>query len=151
MKLSRASHYAVIALASMARPGDGLQLMASHVTADAGGIPPRFLLKILKLLARAGMLDSQKGPGGGYRLARPASKVTLLEIVETVDGPVGGNPFLGKRTGRFEARLREVCDRVTGQTRWLLGKVTLAESVGDGKDGRRRKNGNTHGRSPNER
>ena len=54
--------------------------------------PKRFLLRPLKALVTAGLLRSAPGPGGGYRLGRPAARITLLEVVEAVDGPIRGEP-----------------------------------------------------------
>jgi Rrf2 family protein len=128
MKLTRASNYAVQAVVAMAAQHDGLPV-AAHLTAQSEGIPDRFLLKILLPLVSAGVLYSRKGPGGGYHLAKPASKITLLEIVEAVDGPLRGEvPALrGKGTDTLDQRLTKICQQVTNQTRSQLGKVSVAE------------------------
>ena len=55
------------------------------IARDAG-LPQPFLSKILKTLASKGILHSVRGPGGGFRLARPAGEVTLLDVVEAIDG-----------------------------------------------------------------
>lgn len=55
------------------------------IARDAG-LPQPFLSKILKTLASKGILHSVRGPGGGFRLARPANEVTLLDVVEAIDG-----------------------------------------------------------------
>src|SRR2546425_7602047 len=89
MKLTRASSYALHAVVYMAAQKQ-TKPIASHNIARARGIPERFLLKVLKPLADRRILISMKGPNGGYRLARPAEKITLLEIVEAVDGPNRG-------------------------------------------------------------
>src|SRR5215475_16180012 len=97
MKLTRASSYALHAVAYMAtqkheRP------VASHHIAHARGIPERFLLKVLKPLVSARVLLSIKGPNGGYRLARPANDITMLEVLEAVDGPIRGlAPLSGEK------------------------------------------------------
>jgi Rrf2 family protein len=49
-------------------------------------VPPAYLAKHLQSLARAGIVDTVKGPRGGYRLARPSTEITMLEIVEAIDG-----------------------------------------------------------------
>ena len=131
MQLSHASGYAVQALVSLAGQKDG-GLLASHHAAQAHGMSGPFLLKVLWRLVGAGMLDSMRGPHGGYRLARPAARITLLEVVEAVDGPVGGQfPLIrGKGTDVLEDRLRRVCAQVNDRTRKLLGKVTVAQLAG---------------------
>jgi len=84
MKLTRASSYALHAVAYMAQQKTD-RPVASHKIAQERGIPERFLLKVLKPLVTARVLTSIKGPNGGYRLARPATDITMLEIVEAVE------------------------------------------------------------------
>src|SRR3954447_1248884 len=90
MKLTRATSYALHAVAYMAGQKKDLPT-ASHVIAHKRGIPDRFLLKVLKPLVNAQILLSVKGPNGGYRLARPATEITVLEILEAVEGPIRGH------------------------------------------------------------
>src|SRR5437588_7469747 len=90
MKLTRASSYALHAVVFMAAQKQPNKPVASHNIAKARGIPERFLLKVLKPLVSARLLMSIKGPNGGYRLARAANEITLLEVVEAVDGPIQG-------------------------------------------------------------
>jgi Rrf2 family protein len=137
MKLTRASNYALQALVSMAGQKEENQVVASHLTARDQGIPERFLLKILKPLVSAGVLDSLKGPNGGYRLAKPAAKITLLEVVEAVDGPIRGQAPLTQAAGAkgataLDRRLQDICQSVADQTRKQLGQVRLSELVGKG-------------------
>src|SRR5437660_12698050 len=93
MKLTRASSYAIHALVFMATQKQN-KPVASHHIAKARGIPERFLLKVLKPLVSARVLHSIKGPNGGYRLARAASEVSMLDVVEAVDGPIRGQAAL---------------------------------------------------------
>jgi Rrf2 family protein len=123
MKLTRASSYALQALVYLAREGDG-RPVASHAVAQARGIPERFLLKVLKPLVDARVLLSIRGPNGGYRLARPAKSITLLEVVEAVDGPVRGD---APPVGQLDKRLQALCDRSAVLVRERLAKATLAE------------------------
>lgn len=102
MQLTRAVVYAARALAYLAgRPP--AEVVASHAIAAATGTPARFLARILTPLVTARLLLAAKGPGGGYLLARPAGEITLLDVVEAVEGPVRGDvPPLGiadPRTG----------------------------------------------------
>src|SRR5262249_57008421 len=86
MKLTRASSYALHAVAFMASQKSD-KPVASHNIAQARGIPERFLLKVLKPLVSARVLTSIKGPNGGYKLARQPSDITMLEILEAGGGP----------------------------------------------------------------
>ena len=127
MKLTRASSYALQALAHLAA-GDGHPL-TSHRIASAYGLPEKFLLKVLRPLVSAQILRSVKGPNGGYVLARPAREISMLEIVEAVDGPIRGEaPPVGHGTAAaLDRRLQEQCDAVAVLTRERLGKVSLAD------------------------
>jgi Rrf2 family protein len=130
MKLTRASNYALQALAYLVdQPAD--RSVASHVAAEARGIPERFLLKVLQPLVSAGVLRSIKGPNGGYRLAKPPKQITLLQVVEAVDGPIRGDaPAVGKDgAATLDKRLQQVCDSVATVVRERLGRVTLADMV----------------------
>jgi Rrf2 family protein len=82
---------AVICLASFQKEQGNVPL-ASHRIAREWHIPERFLLKVLKPLVAAGVLESLKGPSGGYRLARPPREITLRDIIEAVDGPLQSSP-----------------------------------------------------------
>jgi Rrf2 family protein len=128
MKLSRASSYALHALAYMVGQPPGTPV-ASHHIAEARGIPERFLLKVLKPLVDARVLLSIKGPNGGYRLAKPAKQITLLEVVEAVDGPIRGDaPAVGQNGGAtMDKRLQGLCDGAATLVRERLAKATLAE------------------------
>jgi Rrf2 family protein len=131
MKLTSASVYALRALVHLARH-EGAGFVS--VEAIAGARSESFLRKSLKPLVSAGVLRSARGPHGGYRLARPARSITLLEVVEALDGPVRGEaPRVGGREhARFGARLQAVCDRAAGAVRRRLGKVGLADLAREG-------------------
>ncbi len=60
----------------------------ADVVAARRGIPPAFLDKILQQLGRAGLVTSQRGPDGGHRLARPASEITVADVLRAADGPL---------------------------------------------------------------
>lgn len=128
MKLTRASEYALHALAHLAKTKpDGA--VPSHIMAQAQGIPERFLLKVLKPLVSAGVLRSVKGPNGGYRLARPATQVTILEVIEASEGPIRGlAPSTGAESAaKLDQKLEEVCNDVAGLVRDRLGKVRVSD------------------------
>lgn len=74
----------MIHIASMA---DGAVALRSEI-AQAQEIPPSFMAKILRSLVRARILRSSRGVHGGFSLARPASKISLLEVVEAIEGPL---------------------------------------------------------------
>jgi len=132
MKLTRASSYALNAVAFMAVQKKPDQPVASHHIAHARGIPERFLLKVLKPLVSARVLTSIKGPNGGYRLARPASDITMLEVLEAVDGPIRGYAPLSQSdsNGPLNHKLESICKQTAEQTRKQLDKVKLSDLLG---------------------
>jgi Rrf2 family protein len=131
MRLTRASSYALHAVVHMAGLKQNKPL-ASHHIAKARGIPERFLLKVLKPLVSARVLHSIKGPNGGYRLARSASDLTMLDVVEAVDGPIRGQAPLSQieGDGQLDRRLELICDQSAEQIRKQFQKVRIAELAG---------------------
>jgi Rrf2 family protein len=127
MKLSRACGYALAALVHLARQQSEGHL-TSRAIAASGGLSEKFLLKVLKPLASVGVLKSLKGPHGGYRLARPPGDISLLEVVEAVDGPIRGQvPQLAATISPLERRLEEVWEGIAGTIRALLEGTSLAD------------------------
>jgi Rrf2 family protein len=126
MRLTRASRYAIGALVHLARRPSGP--LASHDIARAEHIPEWFLLKVLKPIAAAGILYSYRGPGGGYQLARPTKSISLLEVIETVEGPIRGHvePWDSADSG-LHRRLQEIFDRAATEVRRQLKSVSIAE------------------------
>jgi Rrf2 family protein len=130
MKLSRMCGYAVRALVHLAGEEPGCPV-ASHTIAQAKGLPERFLLKALLPLVKARILLSVKGPNGGYRLARSAKDITLLEIVEAVDGQVRGDApgEVAVNGGQIDRRVQAACDRAAEIVRKNLDRVSVADLV----------------------
>jgi Rrf2 family protein len=128
MKVSRASSYAIHALVYMATKKLN-HPVASHHIARARGIPERFLVKVLKPLVSARVLQSVKGPNGGYWLAKGPTEITLLEILEAVDGPLRGQAsFSRDDTDRaLNKCLDDVCMRAAEIVRKQFQKVRLLE------------------------
>jgi Rrf2 family protein len=103
--------------------------VASHHIARARGIPERFLLKVLKPLVSARVLHSVKGPNGGYRLARAANDITILEVLEAVDGPIRGQPTFSREeaNGSLNRRLEQICTQAAEQVRKHLQRVRISD------------------------
>ena len=128
MKLTRASTYALHAVTYMAGQKKD-QSTASHLIAEKKGIPERFLLKVLKPLVSSQILSSVKGPHGGYRLARSANDISVLDVIESVDGPIRGFAPLNRReqTNSVSKKLDVLCTGVADQVRKMLGKTKISE------------------------
>ena len=122
--IKRDTDYALRALAKLAVTDDFLSVSA---LAEAENIPEDFLRKIMQTLHRAGMVESRQGPFGGYRLAVAPKQVTLLAVLEAVQGPAELNecfeaPGACERAGhcpvraqlcRLQSAFNEQMERVT--------------------------------------
>lgn len=87
LRLTRAADYAVRAMMHLGSLPEGGVALKDDI-AHAQHIPPSFTAKILRQLVKAGLLRSARGVNGGFGLAREASKINLLEIVEGIEGPL---------------------------------------------------------------
>jgi Rrf2 family protein len=131
MRLSARSDYALRAVIELAAAAGG-----GHVTADqlarTQAIPGKFLEAILTQLRRAGLVRSQRGPDGGFWLARPASDISLADVIRAIDGPLVG--VRGERpenlgyTGAAEP-LQAVWIALRANERAILEEVTLEHIV----------------------
>jgi len=81
------SRYAVVAMAELARSGD--RPLPVKELAERRDIPDQFLEQLFSTLRRSGLLTSHRGSKGGYTLSRPADEITVLEVVQALDGKVG--------------------------------------------------------------
>jgi Rrf2 family cysteine metabolism transcriptional repressor len=87
ISITSKSRYAVVALAELARGGSAPVPIGQ--VAERRGIPVQFLEQLFSTLRRAGILVSHRGAKGGYTLARPADEITVLEVVQALDGVLG--------------------------------------------------------------
>jgi len=85
VKLPESTEWVVHATASLAQLGPGDTASAAQL-AEHYDVPAAYLAKQLQALVRAGVLAAVTGPRGGFRLARPAEQITLLQVIEAVDG-----------------------------------------------------------------
>ena len=130
MRLSARSDYALRAVIELAASGGG------HVTADqlarTQAIPGKFLEAILTQLRRAGLVRSQRGPDGGFWLARPATEISLADIIRAIDGQLlgvrGERPENVRYPGAAEP-LQRVWIALRANERAVLETVTLADIV----------------------
>jgi Rrf2 family protein len=88
ISITSKSTYAVLALAELARSGDAAPVPIGEL-ARKRDVPVQFLEQLFAVLRRGGVISSQRGVKGGYRFAREPSTITVLEVVELLDGPLG--------------------------------------------------------------
>ena len=107
------SPYGISALVELAISPEGKPVPAAEI-ARKRGIPPQFLEQICATLRRAGLLASQRGVKGGFKLAKPAAEISALEVVEVLDGELGAGS-----SGVFE--------EASAAARKVLGGRTIAD------------------------
>ncbi|MFO1070663.1 MAG: Rrf2 family transcriptional regulator [Geminicoccaceae bacterium] len=137
--LSHKAKYALRALLMLARQQDDSLLQVAEI-AEQENVPRKFLEAILGELAKDGVLASQRGKGGGYRLARPADTVTLGQIVRLIDGPLAPVPCASvtryrrcddcpdERTCAIRPVMRRVRDAIAD----VLDRTTLSDVIEGG-------------------
>jgi len=133
MKLSRTVVYAVQATLQLAEVQSALPVPCSRLAHD-GKMPERFLLQILRNLVNHGILNSTRGVDGGYSLGRKPHDISLLDIIEAIDGPYAAElPSAdGAEAKRHQLRLREALDLVAVSAKRQLAAIKLADLLGSG-------------------
>src|SRR5947209_8517966 len=129
MRISAKADYAVRAAVELAAATDDKPVKAERI-ATAQGIPLNFLENILGELRHAGIVRSQRGADGGFRLAKPPHQLTVADVIRAVEGPLasvrGGPPEEVSYEGASEALLR-VWIAVRASLRSVAEHVTLAD------------------------
>jgi len=87
LRLSKMTDYATVVMTRLAQEPD--RLHSAQSLADSTHVELPTVSKVLKLLARAGLVTSQRGARGGYRLARSAERISVAEIISALEGPLG--------------------------------------------------------------
>ncbi|MEU8934488.1 Rrf2 family transcriptional regulator [Streptomyces sp. NPDC048409] len=133
MRISARADYAVRAVLELAVRQDEGPVKAEEL-AGAQDIPHKFLEGILGDLRRAGIVDSRRGGGGGYRLARAASAITVADLIRAVDGPIvsvrGERPTGLSYTGTAQPLL-PLWIALRANVRRILEGVTVADIAAD--------------------
>ena len=144
LQISRGCEYALAAIRQLAAVQDGVAMQAEQI-AEAAGIPRKFTANILTLLVKSNLLHAHRGSGRGYRLARPAAQISVLEVVEAYEGEFT-KPWCimdsqqlcsavdpcalhytwlqTKEAVRSALAKKSIADLVAGETRVLGGKKT---------------------------
>lgn len=137
IRLSRLADYGIVILTRLARER-GRPMAASTLAADTA-VAPAMTGKILKLLARAELLVSQRGAHGGYALARAPEAITVAEIIEALDGPIALTSCVDPAS--TDCGLEPLCParanwrRINRAIREALAGITLAEMAAAVPDG----------------
>lgn len=130
-QLTHSTGYAIRGLKRLVQAGRPMHI---EQIALAERLSPTFMAKVFQSLARAGLVRSKRGRGGGVELARPASEMTVLEIVEAMEGPIMNRFCLLDHTadcgdGRH-CQVHEIWAAVQTATAEILRQTTLARMLG---------------------
>jgi len=129
MKLSRTVGYALKATLQLAQEQSRTPVPCSRLASE-GKMPERFLLQILRSLVTHGILQSTRGVEGGYTLVRNPDEISLLEVIEAIEGPVRAQMPPGEGLDdEAHIRLQDALRQVTEQSRRDLASVKLAHLI----------------------
>jgi Rrf2 family protein len=126
MKLSRTAGYALQATLQLAETNSSSPVPCSQLAAK-GQMPERFLLQILRSLVTHGILHSARGVDGGYTLERKPEEISLLDLIEAVDGPL--HAFAPVAEGLPElprTKLYAALEQITADARKQLAEIKLS-------------------------
>lgn len=129
MRVSARADYAIRALIELAAAEGGSHVRGESI-ARAQSIPAKYLENLLADLRRARLIGSQRGLQGGYRLARPASSITLADVIRAIDGPLAGVRDAAPEDVSYPgaaASLRDVWVALRASMRAVLETTTLAD------------------------
>ena len=135
MKLSTKGRYAMVALTDIALAGDGALVSLSDLSKRQNLSLP-YLEQLFARLRRAGLVESVRGPGGGYRLSRPASEVRVAEILEAVDETVdamrrGVGASGGLSGSRAQSLTNRLWEGLSANVYVFLHQTRLSDVVGN--------------------
>ena len=130
MNLSKSVMYGMIAMGYIAKQTDG-RWVPSEELAQKFDIPNDFLLKILNQYVRAGILRAKRGPHGGFCLTKSAKEISLLEIIEAVDGYMKNSYGIAEQAKkqRFAVKMEVICTVAADQAMAILKKARLSDLV----------------------
>jgi len=127
MKPSTSTKYGLLAVGYVAQHEDEGLVISQTISRDYD-IPLEYLLKIMQQLVKANVLRSKRGPRGGFSLAKSLNRISMLEIIEAVEGPVdislGLEEYVAK--DKFGAKATKAYDRIIAQMKGALKKVKLS-------------------------
>ncbi len=133
MKLSRTAAYALHATLRLAEEKSSTPIPCSRLAND-GEMPERFLLQILRNLVNHGVLRSTRGVEGGYSLARTPQQISLLEILEAIEGPIGSaNDVADLLPRNYRKAVTSAMNQVSKNLRAELKAITIAKLMSKGR------------------
>jgi Rrf2 family protein len=128
MKISTKGEYGLLAMVDLALHAEEPAVQGYQI-AERQRIPKQYLDQLMLGLKKAGLVASLRGRQGGYRLARPADAITLLDVVTALEGPVENVNFAEstRRKPGVRSILRHVWDELSEQSSALLRSKTIED------------------------
>jgi len=128
MKITRSTGYALLAVGYIAKHQDE-KIILSQTISKAYDIPLEYLLKILQQLVKANVLRSKRGPRGGFSLAKAPTKITMLAVLEAVDGPMEGQFSLAEYTKRdkFGGKADKAYEKALNQAKVIFSRTRISD------------------------
>jgi len=132
MRISRSTGYALLAAGYIAK-NQSQGIILSQSISKEYNIPLEYLLKILQQLVKANVLHSKRGPRGGFLLARPAKKISMLDVIEAVEGPMVSQLNLARNSGeeKFGAMAEETYEKAIALAKSVFEKTKLSTLMGE--------------------
>ena len=134
--LTRMTDYALVAMAVLAKRAP--ENISVRVIAESVGLPVPAMTKVMRLLLHGGLVESTRGAYGGYGLTKPPEEISLVDLIEAIEGPFrltvccGENERVGELDGAIPCEILDGCGikgavrRIHGIVRDVFGRVTLA-------------------------
>lgn len=135
MRLSSLADYAVVMMAAAARHCGASCRLNATMLAEETGLPLPTVQKLVSRLSAAGLIESARGTGGGFRLARPPAAITIADIVEAIEGPIALTVCVD--SGKHDCAVEGTCrvkphwNAVNGAVKSALAGVSLASLSGN--------------------
>jgi FeS assembly SUF system regulator len=127
LRISKMTDYAIVLMVELTREGETL---SAHSLADRVHLEVPTVSKVLKLLARADLLQSYRGANGGYRVNRPATRISVAEVIAAIEGPIAMTECSvepGLCHQEDSCNLRSNWQRISVAVSRALEEVSLAE------------------------
>lgn len=131
LRISKLADYAILVMVEMAR--DPLTVMSAQALAERAGIELPTASKVLKLLGQAGIVQSFRGPAGGYCVQRPAAEISVAEVISAIEGPIAMTECSiheGLCSVEATCNARENWQKISRAVAGALQDVSLAEMAG---------------------
>ena len=130
MKVSKKVEYALLGIGHIAKHSDDGYVTVSAI-AKKYDVAASLIAKVIKKLADANILKNRMGPKGGFKLTRPATQISLLEIVEAIDGPLEQMSVISEKTKQepFMMNMETTCKYVIAKAKDVLQKTTISKMI----------------------